>query len=133
MIVGGDRGTAGAIRMCGEAALRSGAGLVRVLTHPENVAPIVTVRPELMVDELTPQTLKAALEWADVVAIGPGLGSANEAQRPCARWKVLTNRWSGTPTRWNLLAFNPDKRHNRCVNAAPRRSGPSAERQRGRN
>ncbi len=40
VIVGGDRGTAGAIRMCGEAALRSGAGLVRVLTHPENVAPI---------------------------------------------------------------------------------------------
>ncbi|STV15133.1 carbohydrate kinase [Klebsiella pneumoniae subsp. pneumoniae] len=50
VIVGGDRGTAGAIRMCGEAALRSGAGLVRVLTHPENVAPIVTVRPELMVE-----------------------------------------------------------------------------------
>lgn len=73
-IVGGDRGTAGAIRMCGEAALRAGAGLVRVLTHPENVAPIITARPELMVDELTPQTLKAALEWAEVVAIGPGLG-----------------------------------------------------------
>ncbi len=85
--------------MCGEAALRSGAGLVRVLTHPENVAPIVTVRPELMVDELTPQTLKAALEWADVVAIGPAWGSANGGAAPCARWKVLTNRWSGTPTR----------------------------------
>ncbi len=85
--------------MCGEAALRSGAGLVRVLTHPENVAPIVTVRPELMVDELTSQTLKAALQWADVVAIGPGLGSANGDAAPCARWKVLTNRWSGTPTR----------------------------------
>ncbi len=33
VIVGGDRGTAGAIRMCGEAALRSGAGLVQYLTR----------------------------------------------------------------------------------------------------
>ncbi|WP_306783666.1 NAD(P)H-hydrate dehydratase, partial [Klebsiella michiganensis] len=32
VIIGGDRGTAGAIRMAGEAALRAGAGLVRVLT-----------------------------------------------------------------------------------------------------
>jgi NAD(P)H-hydrate repair Nnr-like enzyme with NAD(P)H-hydrate dehydratase domain len=40
VIIGGDRGTAGAIRMSGEAALRAGAGLVRVLTHPDNIAPI---------------------------------------------------------------------------------------------
>jgi NAD(P)H-hydrate epimerase len=40
VIIGGDRGTAGAIRMCGEAALRSGAGLVRVLTHPETLRPL---------------------------------------------------------------------------------------------
>ncbi|MGK4624792.1 NAD(P)H-hydrate dehydratase, partial [Raoultella ornithinolytica] len=74
VIIGGDHGTAGAIRMTGEAALRSGAGLVRVLTRIENIAPIVTARPELMVHELTPQALEESLEWADVVVIGPGLG-----------------------------------------------------------
>lgn len=119
VIVGGDRGTAGAIRMCGEAALRSGVGLVRVLTHPENVAPIVTVRPELMVDELTPQTLKAALEWADVVAIGPGLG-----QREWGRSALRTVESFNKPMVWdadalNLLAFNPDKRHNRVLTPHP--------------
>ncbi len=118
-IVGGDRGTAGAIRMCGEAALRAGAGLVRVLTHPENVAPIITARPELMVDELTPQTLKAALEWAEVVAIGPGLGQ-NEWGRSALRMVERVNK----PMVWdadalNLLAFNPDKRHNRVLTPHP--------------
>lgn len=85
--------------MCGEAALRAGAGMVRVLTHPENVTPIITARPELMVDELTPQTLKAALEWAEVVAIGPVWGRTSGDAAPCAWWKGLTNRWSGTPMR----------------------------------
>ncbi|XPE46277.1 NAD(P)H-hydrate dehydratase [Shigella flexneri] len=66
--------TAGAIRMTGEAALRCGAGLVRVLTRSENIPPIITARPELMVHELTP-TLEESLEWADVVVIGPGLVS----------------------------------------------------------
>ncbi len=39
--------------MTGEAALRAGAGLVRVLTRSENIAPLLTARPELMVHELT--------------------------------------------------------------------------------
>ena len=38
----------GAARMAGEAALRSGAGLVTVATRPEHVAAIVSTRPELM-------------------------------------------------------------------------------------
>ncbi len=54
-------GTAGAIRMAGEAALRTGAGLVRVLTRGENIAPLLTARPELMVHELTPQSLEESL------------------------------------------------------------------------
>ncbi|WP_343158548.1 NAD(P)H-hydrate dehydratase, partial [Pseudomonas aeruginosa] len=60
--------------MTGEAALRAGAGLVRVLTRSENIAPLLTARPELMVHELTMGSLTESLEWADVVVIGPGLG-----------------------------------------------------------
>lgn len=44
--------------MAGEAALRAGAGLVKVLTRSENIAPILTAVPELMVDALMPQTLE---------------------------------------------------------------------------
>ncbi|WP_343646664.1 bifunctional ADP-dependent NAD(P)H-hydrate dehydratase/NAD(P)H-hydrate epimerase [Enterobacter sp.] len=119
VIVGGDRGTAGAIRMTGEAALRSGAGLVRVLTRPENSAPIITARPELMVHELTPQALEESLEWADVVVIGPGLGQ--QAWGKQALQKVENFR---KPMLWdadalNLLAINPDTRHNRILTPHP--------------
>lgn len=119
VIVGGDHGTAGAIRMTGEAALRAGAGLVRVLTRRENIAPIVTARPELMVHELTTQALDEGLQWADVVVIGPGLGQ--QAWGKEALQKVEHFR---SPMLWdadalNLLAINPDKRHNRILTPHP--------------
>ncbi|ENO3041512.1 bifunctional ADP-dependent NAD(P)H-hydrate dehydratase/NAD(P)H-hydrate epimerase [Enterobacter ludwigii] len=119
VIIGGDHGTAGAIRMTGEAALRCGAGLVRVLTRIENSAPIITARPELMVHELTPQSLEESLEWADVVVIGPGLGQ--QAWGKQALQKVANFR---KPMLWdadalNLLAINPDKRHNRILTPHP--------------
>ncbi|MBM3073376.1 bifunctional ADP-dependent NAD(P)H-hydrate dehydratase/NAD(P)H-hydrate epimerase [Lelliottia sp. RWM.1] len=119
VIIGGDHGTAGAIRMAGEAAVRCGAGLVRVLTRLENIGPIVTARPELMVHELTPQSLDDSLEWADMVVIGPGLGQAAWGKN--ALRKVENSR---KPMLWdadalNLLAINPDKRHNRILTPHP--------------
>lgn len=119
VIIGGDHGTAGAIRMAGEAALRAGAGLVRVLTRRENIAPLLTARPELMVHELTPESLDEALEWADVVAIGPGLGQQEWGKK--ALQKVENSR---KPMLWdadalNLLAINPDKRQNRVITPHP--------------
>lgn len=118
-IVGGDHGTAGAIRMTGEAALRAGAGLVRVLTRSENIGPIITARPELMVHELTAQTLEESLEWADVVVVGPGLGQ--QAWGKDALRKIENFR---KPMLWdadalNLLALHPDKRHNRILTPHP--------------
>ena len=107
VIIGGDHGTAGAIRMAGEAALRAGAGLVKVLTRSENIAPILTARPELMVDTLTPQTLEESLAWADVVVIGPGLGQQEWGKK--ALQKVENFR---KPMLW-------DKRHNRVITPHP--------------
>ncbi|MGO2372468.1 NAD(P)H-hydrate dehydratase [Pseudoalteromonas sp. KG3] len=71
LCVGGNKGTAGAIRLTSEAALRSGAGMVKVYTHPESVLAVSIGCPELMV---TATDLTSALEWASCVAIGPGLG-----------------------------------------------------------
>lgn len=99
VIIGGDHGTAGAIRMTGEAALRCGAGLVRVLTRIENSAPIITARPELMVHELTPQSLEESLEWADVVVIGPGLGQQAWGKQALQKVENFVNRCCGMPTR----------------------------------
>ncbi len=119
VIIGGDHGTAGAIRMTGEAALRAGAGLVRVLTRIENIPPLITARPELMVSELTQHSLEDSLAWADVVAIGPGLGQQEWGKK--ALQKVENCR---KPMLWdadalNLLAINPDKRHNRILTPHP--------------
>ena len=75
LAIGGDTGMAGAIRLCGEAALRVGAGLVSVATRVEHVAAINAARPELMARGVGgPQELEALLEHASVVALGPGLG-----------------------------------------------------------
>lgn len=77
LCVGGNRGTAGAIRLAGEAALRSGAGMVRVYTHESSTIQVSAGRPELMV---TDSELEAALNWASCVVIGPGLGQNEWAE-----------------------------------------------------
>lgn len=71
LCVGGNKGTAGAIRLAGEAALRTGAGLVKVFAHEASKIQVSAGRPELMV---TDENLEQALEWATCVVIGPGLG-----------------------------------------------------------
>lgn len=119
VVIGGDHGTAGAIRLAGEAALRSGAGLVRVLTRGENIAPIITARPELMVHELTPQTLDEGLAWADVVVIGPGLGQQSWGKQALQKVENFRKPMLWDADALNLLAINPDKRHNRILTPHP--------------
>lgn len=115
LVVGGEIGTGGAIRMAGEAALRTGSGLVRVLTRIEHIAPILAARPELMVKPLNQESLASGIDWADVIAIGPGLGQSEWAQQ--ALQQVMQ---SDKPMLWdadalNLLAISPDKRQNRII------------------
>lgn len=75
LAIGGDRGYGGAIRLAGEAALRSGAGLVSVATQEEHLAPLLAARPELMVAATSgPQELDALLGKVTTLALGPGLG-----------------------------------------------------------
>ena len=75
LVVGGAPGMSGAVRLAGEAALRSGAGLVSVATHPEHAATLNLGRPELMVHAAPDaHALGALLGHASVIALGPGLG-----------------------------------------------------------
>ncbi len=71
LCIGGNKGMPGSIRMTAEAALRTGAGLVKVYTHEDSILPICSGRPELMV---TSNALKDELNWASCIVIGPGLG-----------------------------------------------------------
>jgi len=82
LIVGGGISMPGAARLAGEAALRVGAGLVTVAVAPENVVAIAAGRPELICLPLNEASaLERALERADVVAIGPGLGQSDWARQ----------------------------------------------------
>lgn len=81
LIIGGNRGMGGAPLLAGEACLRSGAGLVSVLTHPDYAASLLARRPELMVRGTPDGTLPPELvDRAEVVAVGPGLGVDEWAQ-----------------------------------------------------
>ena len=76
LIIGGDYGMAGACRIAGEAALRTGSGLVSIATRKENVNAITSTRPELMVHGVdSGDDLEPLLEKATAIAIGPGLGT----------------------------------------------------------
>lgn len=87
LCLGGDRGLGGAIRMTAEAALRSGAGLTSVVCHPDHAGAMSQARPELMclglaADDVDDTRLAALLGAASVIAIGPGLGAADDKTSP---------------------------------------------------
>lgn len=75
LVIGGDKGMPGAVRLAAEAAYRMGAGLVSVATHQEHIAVVATARPEVMVHAVVDAAeLEPLLAKATVVILGPGLG-----------------------------------------------------------
>lgn len=76
LVVGGGPGMPGAVRLCGEAALRSGAGRVSIATHPSHHETIAAGRPELMCHPIASSAdLVPLIAQATTIAIGPGLGT----------------------------------------------------------
>jgi NAD(P)H-hydrate epimerase len=90
LIIGGGTGMPGAIRMAGIAALRVGAGLVTVAGSPENLTAVTAAHPELIYLPAGSANIpEDALHAASVVAIGPGLGTGEWAQRLFAQFLRL--------------------------------------------
>ena len=102
LVIAGSRGVSGACTMSAQAALRMGAGMVRVFTHEDNRVILQETIPEAMcstysslmkdsspnagrertssgddfaeLDSSVEQELWTCLTWADAAVIGPGLG-----------------------------------------------------------
>ena len=81
LVIGGDYGMGGAVRMAAEAAARVGSGLVTVATRPEHVPIVSGARPELMCHQVARDSdLEPLLKRASVIVIGPGLGKTEWAK-----------------------------------------------------
>ena len=93
LVIAGSRGYSGAAVLCGDAAMRSGAGLVTIATPASTQSAVAAVvMPEVMTtalaetdrgavsDEAIDHVLLLAAKAA-VIAIGPGLSSEDERTR----------------------------------------------------
>jgi len=78
-VVGGSNGMTGAALHAARAALAAGAGLVKLVAGAETIAAARTSLPDVLTvesalgPELEPSAAEA-LEWADALVVGPGLG-----------------------------------------------------------
>jgi NAD(P)H-hydrate epimerase len=74
LIIAGDEGFGGAGIMSSESGLKTGAGLVKLLTRKSHVSSSLAKNPEIMVSGAdNAQDLEANLEWPDAVVAGPGM------------------------------------------------------------
>jgi hydroxyethylthiazole kinase-like uncharacterized protein yjeF len=120
LVVGGAAGMPGAIRLCGEAALRGGAGRVSIATDPGHAAIIVANRPELMCHGVSgADDLRRLVDTADVIAAGPGLGQSPWAVELMAVLAdcELPSVWDADALNW--LAESPGKLENRVMTPHP--------------
>jgi len=78
LVIGGDYGFSGAVRLAAEAALRVGAGLVSVATRPRYADVLNLNRPEIMAHAIADKKdLLPLLAKATVLIMGPGLGRSD--------------------------------------------------------
>ena len=120
LVIGGDKGMAGAVRLAAEAAARTGSGLVSVATRDEHAVAISAVCPELMCHAVeTAAQLRPLLAKATVVVIGPGLG-----QSPWGRELLMEVLQTALPLvvdadALNLIAQEPVSRGNWVMTPHP--------------
>ncbi|MBX9677946.1 MAG: NAD(P)H-hydrate dehydratase [Gemmataceae bacterium] len=103
VVIGGSLGMSGAPTMASIAALRSGAGLVRTIV-PHSIQPIVAAANLCLMtageeQDADGRFAEAAFdawmrhaEWADVVAVGPGLGRSDALQSLAKRFLIACER-----------------------------------------
>jgi hydroxyethylthiazole kinase-like uncharacterized protein yjeF len=124
LVIGGDHGMVGALRLAGEAALRTGAGLVSLATRTEHAAVIAAACPELMSHGVrSARELSALLARATVVAIGPGLGRSRWARELFAAVLECSQPLVVDADALNLLGRDPLRREDWVLTPHPGEAG----------
>lgn len=80
LVIAGSSGMSGACFFAAKAAYRTGCGLVRIATAKENLSILKTKLPEAITGSYE-DGITEAIKWADVIAIGPGIGTDYSAQK----------------------------------------------------
>ncbi len=82
LLIAGSPDMPGASVLCGQAIMRTGAGMLKMVVPAENKDIIVNNVPEAMLALYDSETsaiaqIEKGLSWADVVVIGPGIGTCD--------------------------------------------------------
>lgn len=120
LIIGGDYGMGGAIRLAAEAAMRSGASLVTVATRPEHLSVVNSCRSDMTCQRVeSVSSIEGLSNKVDVVVIGPGLGKTawgHDLLNAILAWdqpKVLD------ADALNIISANPDCRNDWVLTPHP--------------
>lgn len=90
LMIAGSKSMGGACHLAATSAFRIGAGMVRIYTAADNRESLLRRLPEAIIDtyvdnakpslaEAELERLRQGMDWADVIAIGPGLSVSDKA------------------------------------------------------
>jgi ADP-dependent NAD(P)H-hydrate dehydratase len=120
LIVGGSRGMSGAVALAGMAALRGGAGLVRLAVPDSCLDTVAVLEPSYMTLPLPADpggrisreafdAIRSFTDWATVVALGPGLGRSQRLDELVGRlYQELPKPMVVDADALNALSTQPD-------------------------
>ncbi len=110
LLIGGNKGMSGAIRMAAKACMRTGAGLVTVLTHQDNESIVAADCAEVMVRGINENSdINVFLAKADVIVFGPGAGMDDWSKALLQQALAINKPKVIDADGLNLLALNPQK------------------------
>ena len=120
LVIGGDLGMSGAVRIAAEAGARVGAGLNSVATRSAHSTMLNLARPELMSHGVEDDdALKPLLKKASALVLGPGLGQSRWSQRLFDKALDSDLPIVLDADGLNLLSHNPQQRDNWVLTPHP--------------
>jgi len=94
VVIAGGKGMGGAAILAADSALRSGVGMVKVITQAENVSAVQSRLPEALTSTLPldDASVSDVTHWGDAILMGPGLGHERETRDLV---EYVLRAWSG--------------------------------------